>query len=190
MMHQWNVGSLEVIGRTDTGQQEELGRIECAAAHDRLTLDIETERTGLADRVDTDRAPVTCLDPRDPRPCYYSKVRPVRLRVEVCLCRTPANTSMDVPLRNVNALLLETVVIGAEVQTAFDTGLQECLEQWVLGGAGLDFHRAAATPIGVWALVERLRLLEVRQHVVIRPALGTQCFPVVVVPGIATHPIQ
>ena len=97
---------------------------------------------------------------------------------------------MDVALRDVDALLAEGIVVGDMLVAGLHARRDERLVQRAFGPTGLDPHRATAAAIPIGPAGKGLGAAEVGQTIGVAPALQAKRRPVVVVPGIAPHPVH
>jgi hypothetical protein len=181
---------LEAVGVADPRQHQKLRRVHRAGGDHHLAPDLEDRGRAVPDGVDADRPRSGELDPGHARAGQDGEIGAWTARVQVGPRGVPANAAVNVALGDVDALLPEGIVVLDPDVASLHAGLEEGLVHRMVGLAGLDLHRAGAAAIGVAALVEGLRALEVRQAGRVAPAFEAAICPVVVVPGIAADPVQ
>ena len=179
----------EVIGRADARQHQQLRRVHRAAAQDDLALGARDLVPAVDEVAHAHGVVLVEDDALDQRVGDDVDV------VLVALDRGPQVGAGGAPALLV--LLRDLVVADAllggavEVRDPLVAGLLGGLHEGFadLGRIGLvgDVQRAAGAVEVVAAALVVLGLLEVRQHVVVAPALVAELAPVVVVPGVAAH---
>jgi len=178
---------LQVIGRADARQHQELRRVHRASRENDLAaaarylvaaVDLVTHAHGAIAVED---------DPLDQRVGDHLDVVLVTLdrRPQIGARRAPALLVLLRDLVVTDAFLVGAVEVRYALVTGLFAGLQESLVDLRRIGLVGDVQRPAGAVEVVAAAFVVLRLLEERQHVVVAPALVAELAPMIVVPGVA-----
>ena len=194
--HDGDLERPKILRSPDTGQLEELGRVDRAARQDDLA-GLDPLRPA-SPPLDLDRHGATAIehDPGHEGPRPDLQVLPPHHRVEVGPRRGEAATPVDVPVERREPLLAVPVDVVGQVVAGFLTGGEERCEQRVRRRATLQDHRAvmAAKRIVGGRREARLHLLEVRQAVGmvprLHPGIGRPAFVVERVAALEDHAVD
>ena len=187
--HDRDAKALEIAGRARARQEEELRRIDRAAAQDHLACVDGLRPTPLPLDLDADSSPAFEIDPcHERRGANLEVLPPTHDRVEVGARGAQPPAAMDVPVERREAFLAIAVdVLGQVVASLLGRG-EEGSEQRVGRGAALQDQR---TVVPTPRIVSRgreavLHPLEVRQAVGVVPRLHAGIGrPALIVEGVA-----
>ncbi len=176
--------------RADARQEQQLRRVEGAAAKDHLAARLYGQFPSSPQAGKADGLPALEQDLRRQRLRQHGQVPAAHHRMEIgSSSRTAfALAAFSVKLRHLveaGALLLRSVEIGIFAYLGLRAGLDKSLRDgaWrVLLG---DVQRAGITVQGVATALVTLRPPEIRQHILPGPAGATLRSPVVIVAGMA-----
>jgi hypothetical protein len=133
----------QLVGRADTGQQEQLRRVDRAAADEDLLAAADQPGTsGLTLDLDAGHGPVLGEDAAHERSLEDFKIGPAEGRAQIGTGRAPAQSAVDGRLRDVQPLLPVSVVVGCHGESGLLTAAQEGVIELVRGGAPADVQRA------------------------------------------------
>src|SRR4051812_391672 len=183
-----DAGRLKHVRPANTGQFEELWRVDRAGADDDFTTGAGFELLP-AESVDDPDAPLSLEQQAlGQRVRLDGQVRAPARRVEVAHRGTHATTTADRRLRHADAILLRPVVVlrvgYSDLAGRFDQGT---VKRAALV-AFADPERPVAAAVLVLALAPvAFHLLEDRQHLAIAPAAIAELRPGVVVLRLAAH---
>ena len=176
---------LEMRGRADAGEHQDLRAIERACAQYHAAP--RQQRFALATAPDLDAGDAPRLDHQllDQRVSAHREVAELANRLHVSARRRPAFALALGDLVEPEAVLPLAVEIGVGAQLQRGCGIDE----GVAGGVGVllvgDEQRPARAVEVVTPALVRLGALEIGEHVVIAPAGAALGRPVVVIPAVA-----
>ena len=191
--HHRDVQRRQQLGRTDTGELQQLRRGEGASAeHDaRPPLDA---RAAPPAALHAHRPVALEDDAVDVRTAANGEVGATQHRMQVGPRRRQPPSPVDVPVEGSEALLAVAVEIGGQLVAGLLHGFEEGHEQRAGGGSPLQHQRTLTAPVLVGAGQARLHALEIRQAVAVAPTLhAVGGGPLVVVGRVAAledHPVD
>ncbi|EJT86064.1 hypothetical protein PPS11_01894 [Pseudomonas putida S11] len=186
----WNTELGQMFSITDTGEHQQVRRVDGTSGQDDLATHVHHFRIAVANEVNLSRALTDELDSGNLCAVADMQVFAITVRVNVGLRRAPTDAFMDVPLSDVNTLLAVTVMVFYMWVPCLDARLKECLVKWVVGCTGLNVHRAVVATVVICALVKGFCLAEVRQAILVAPTFQAHGFPVVVIPWVTAYPVH
>ena len=183
----------ELLGRTDAREQQQLRRLDRAAADDHLALGADLRDGAVADDLDADAPPTLEQQPLRAGSRQHGEVGRTRDRRQEGGRGALADAVLDVELAERDAVETLAVVVVVEGDARLlRRGDDRGVERMRLV-AREHVQRPARAVVGGRAPVEVLRALEQRQHVVVAPAVVAEVRPGVVVaamPARVDHPVQ
>ena len=178
---------LEILGRPDPGEHEQHGRLVRAAGDDDLALGPHRLAHAVADELDADGAIALEDDALDEDVRADLEVGPVRHRMEERVRRAAAHAVALRELEARDALgLVDVQVLDVRVP-GVDRGFQLRLDERGHGAAVGHRERAADAVELVLAALVVLGPLEVREHLVVRPARAALLGPAVEVGAVTAE---
>ena len=180
---------VQVIGRSDARQHQELWRVDGAARQDDLAAAARDLVLALVTVAHAHRHVLVEDDALDLRVGDHVHVVPVARDggMQVGARRAPALPVLLGDLVVADAFLDRAVEVRHALVTGLFAGREERIVDLERIGLVGDVEQAAGTVKLVAAALVVLRLLEERQHVVEAPAFVAELAPVIVVPGVAAH---
>ena len=186
MRHHRNVVFAEMRGIADPRKEQELWRVDGAAAYHDFPRRVDLVGRPAPGVLDPDRAPAVEEDAVSERAGLDDDVVALHGGPEVGARGAPSLASVDGPVRDPEALLLVAVVVLAVRITGLQRGFQEGPVERPLRRGGGDVQGTARSAIVVGAPIVVLVLLEVRQAVRVGPLGQVVAGPAVEVEGMAT----
>ena len=178
---------LEILGRPDPGEHEQHGRLVRAAGDDDLALRTHRLAHAVVNELDTHGAIALEDDALDEDVRADLEVGPVRHRMEERVRRAAAHA---VPLRELEARdslgLVDVQVLDVRIP-GVDRGFQLRLDERGHGAAVGHRERPADAVELVRAPLVVLGALEVREHLVVRPARAALLGPAVEVGAVTAE---
>ena len=184
----------QVSGVADTGELQQLRRVDRAAAQDDLTrADLTRRPAAVAVRHAHGPVPLE-QDPGDEGPAGHVQVRPAHHRVQVGAGRAEPPAPVDVAVEGGEAFLAEAVDVLGELVPSLLDRFEERLEERAGGRAALEHQRAVAATELIRPGQAGLHPLEVGQAVRVVPAAHARVRgPALVVQRVAAledHPVD
>ena len=178
--------ALQMVGRPDAGQHQQLRRVDGAAGQDHLTAGHGGAEVASLAVLDAGGAAALEQHPRRHGAGLDRQIGPLHRRTQEGARRAPAHALMDGHVHPPEAFLLEAVhVLGGGI-AGLDAGLDEGVEQRIVGLAGGDVQRPVAAAIFIRTLGPGLRLAKIGQYIGIGPMRQRRVLgPAVVVVGVA-----
>ena len=183
-----NAMLLEMVGRADPGEHEDLRRIEGAGRQDHaLARGQDLPLAAEAAAPDRNAGDLVAIDdqPFDQRLGADIEIGRFAQRLDIGTRCGPALAIALGHLVKAEAFLLRTVEIGIDRQLQ----LRRRFDEGVAGGIGVFLvaheQRTAVAVIFVRPALVGLGLLEIGQNVVVGPAVAAHLGPVVVIPAMA-----
>ena len=184
----------QVVGVADSGELQELGRVDGPTAEDDLARGDRPVQASGPEVVDAGGSLAVETHAGDERKGLDPEVLPVHHRVEVRAGRGEAAPTTDVAVEPREPLLAVAVDVVGQWVAGVLRGLEERPEERVLGGPALEHQRAVTTAPVVGAGDAGLHPLEVRQAVQVVPGLHARLrAPALVVervPALEDHPVD
>ena len=175
----------ELILRADPRQHQQHGRLERSCRQDHLALGAQCLEEPVACDLDADGAVAFERDPQRHRAGDDVEVRPARGGVQERVCRAAAQPAPLGELEAADTLLARAVEVRVALVAGRLRGLEHRVHERVHRPALGHAERAAGRVERVLAALVVLRALEVRQHIVVAPAVGAAGRPLVEVDAVA-----
>ncbi len=172
------------------GDLQQLRRVDAAAAQYHVAPRADGDRRAAVGAIGhAHRAPALEHDALGQGALDQVQIGPLQRRAQIRVHRAPAPPVLHHLLIQEGAFLVAGIVVGRAVQPQRLVGGDIRVRQRVRVALVLDVQRAAvAAHRGIAAAVAaRLRALEIRQHVIPRPAAAAELPPHVVVGGLSPH---
>ena len=176
---------LQLLAQPDAGEHQQHRRLVGAGGEDHLALGADRLAVAPVDELDADGALPVEDDPLDVDGVAHLEVRPVQHRVEIRVGRAAAEAAALRQLEAADAVLLRAVQVVVRLVAGLDRGLEHQVDERVHRAAVGDGLRSADSVVLALAALVVLAALEVRQHLVVAPAVGAVRGPVVVVETVA-----
>ena len=177
--------AVELVGRPDAGEHQQLGGIEHAGAHDELALgDDPLDGAGPLD-LDADAAATFDEQAAGRAPRADDEVRVLLGRRQVGACGTDPLAVADVELDRRHALRAGAVVVRVADNARLDGGLEHVAHERVEVVPRHDRQWSSCSPVLRCSAVEVLRAPEGGEHVGEAPAVVAEVGPRVVVMPLA-----
>ena len=178
--------SVEMLGRADARQHQELRRIDRRGGDDHFTSCLNDLNLFASFDLDADGALI--LDDDAPREAFdQTHILPLQRRPQIGVGGRPAAAAMDGLLHRAKAFLLGAVVVVGRLEAGLAAGLDEGLVERIERVAAPHMQRAVAAAPAILAAVCVLHALEIGEHVGEGPAGRALFGPVVEVARMAAH---
>ncbi len=178
--------ALQLLGRSDARQHEELGRVDGRGRDDDFASCLND--LNLFASFDFDAGRALILDDHAPREATdETDVFAPQRRPEIGIGGGPAAAEMDGLLHRAKAFLLGAVVVVGQLEAGLAAGLDEGGVERVAARAALDVERSVGAAPAVLAALGVLHALEIGEHVGEGPAGRALLGPVVEVVRMAAH---